>query len=180
MPSVNRYASRVTNGPNRARSSTSHPSGTSTGDRSVVVLTAGSVTGKPPMLRAMPLQTERLLLRDLEPDDLDALAAMFADEEVMRWIGAGGVLGRDVAAGMIERQQRHYLERGWGQWATVERASGRMIGVCGLILWPAIGGREELEVAYLLARDAWGKGFATEAALAIRDYGVGSGRTSCR
>ena len=125
------------------------------------------------MLRAMPLQTERLLLRDLEPDDLDALAAMFADEEVMRWIGAGGVLGRDVAAGMIEREQRHYLERGWGQWATVERASGRMIGVCGLILWPAIGGREELEVAYLLARDAWGKGFATEAALAIRDYGVG-------
>jgi ribosomal-protein-alanine N-acetyltransferase len=124
------------------------------------------------MLRAMPLQTERLLLRDLEPDDLDALAAMFADEEVMRWIGAGGVLGRDVAAGMIERQQRHYLERGWGQWATVERASGRMIGVCGLILWPEIGGREELEVAYLLARDAWGKGFATEAALAIRDYGV--------
>jgi ribosomal-protein-alanine N-acetyltransferase len=120
----------------------------------------------------MPLQTGRLLLRDLEPDDLDALTALFADEEVMRWIGAGGVLGRDVAAGMIERQQRHYLERGWGQWATVERASGRMIGVCGLILWPAIGGREELEVAYLLARDAWGKGFATEAALAIRDYGV--------
>ena len=120
----------------------------------------------------MPLQTGRLLLRDLEPEDLDVLTALFADEEVMRWIGAGGVLGRDVAAGMIERQQHHYLERGWGQWATVERASGRMIGVCGLILWSSMGGSEELEVAYLLARDAWGKGFATEAATAIRDYGV--------
>jgi len=120
----------------------------------------------------MPLQTERLLLRDLETDDLDDLAAIFADEEVMRWIGGGGVLGRDVAAGMIERQRQHYADRGWGQWATIERASGRMIGVCGLILWPAMDGREELEVAYLLARDAWHQGFATEAALAIRDYGV--------
>ena len=120
----------------------------------------------------MPLETDRLLLRDLEPDDLDDLAAIFADEEAMRWIGAGGVLGRDVAAGMIEREQRHYRERGWGQWATVERASGHVIGVCGLILWPAIGGREELEVAYLLARHAWGKGYATEAAAAIRDHAL--------
>lgn len=120
----------------------------------------------------MTIETERLLLRDLEPEDLDDLAAMFADAEVMRWIGGGGVLGRDVAEGMIERQRRHYADRGWGQWATVERATGRMIGVCGLILWSSMGGSEELEVAYLLARDAWGKGFATEAATAIRDYGV--------
>ena len=120
----------------------------------------------------MTIETERLVLRDLEPGDLDALAAMFADEEVMRWIGGGGVLGRDVAEGMIERQRRHYAERGWGQWATVERVTGRMIGVCGLILWPSMGGHEELEVAYLLAREAWGKGYATEAATAIRDVGV--------
>ena len=120
----------------------------------------------------MMIATARLALRDLAPDDLDDLAAMFDDEEVMRWIGGGGVLGRDVAEGMIERQRRHYAERGWGQWGTVERATGRMIGVCGLIPWPSMGGREELEVAYLLARDAWGKGFVTEAALAIRDFGV--------
>src|SRR6187200_1415095 len=47
VPSANRYASRVTNGPNRPPSSTSHPSGTSTGARLVVVLTAGSLTGTP-------------------------------------------------------------------------------------------------------------------------------------
>jgi RimJ/RimL family protein N-acetyltransferase len=46
-----------------------------------------------------------------------------------------------------------------------------MIGLCGLILWPDIEGREELEVAYILARDAWGKGYATEAAAAVRDVG---------
>jgi RimJ/RimL family protein N-acetyltransferase len=118
------------------------------------------------------IETDRLLLRDLDPSDEDALTEIFADDEVMRYIGAGGVLGRDVARGMIEREREHYDERGWGQWATVERASGRFIGVCGLILWPDIDGRQELEVAYLLARDAWGVGYATEAAAAIRDLGA--------
>jgi ribosomal-protein-alanine N-acetyltransferase len=118
------------------------------------------------------IETERLLLRDLEPADEDALAGVFADPEVMRFIGRGGVLGRDVARRMIERERQHYAARGWGEWATVERGSGRFIGICGLIEWPDIDGRQELEVAYLLARDAWGVGFATEAAVAIRDFGT--------
>jgi [ribosomal protein S5]-alanine N-acetyltransferase len=118
------------------------------------------------------IDTHRLVLRDLEPADTDAIAAIFADEEVMRFIGAGGVLDRDVVVRMIDRERRGYAERGWGQWATVERATGRCIGVCGLLLWPDIDGQEELEVAYLLARDAWGNGYVTEAAAAIRDVGV--------
>jgi ribosomal-protein-alanine N-acetyltransferase len=117
------------------------------------------------------IETDRLVLRDLEPEDENALAAMFADEEVMRWIGAGGVLGGDVARRVIERERGHYAERGWGEWATTERDSGRMIGLCGLILWPDIEGREELEVAYILAHDTWGRGYATEAAAAVRDVG---------
>ncbi len=118
------------------------------------------------------IETDRLVLRDLEPADTDAIAAIVADEEVMRFIGAGGVLSRDLVVRMIERERQGYAERGWGQWATVERATGRCIGVCGLILWPDIDGQEELEVAYLLARDLWGKGYATEAATAIRDIGA--------
>jgi ribosomal-protein-alanine N-acetyltransferase len=118
------------------------------------------------------IETGRLMLRDLEPGDADDLAAIFADDEVMRWIGSGGALDRKVAVRMIERERQHYAERGWGEWATVERDSGRFIGVCGLILWPDIDGREELEVAYLLARNAWGAGYATEAAGAIRDVGL--------
>ena len=118
------------------------------------------------------IETERLVLRELEPADLDALAAVFADPEVMRFIGRGGVLDRDVARRIIEREREHYAERGWGEWATVEHGTGRFIGLCGLILWPDIDGNEELEVAYLLARDAWGVGYGTEAATAIRDVGV--------
>jgi [ribosomal protein S5]-alanine N-acetyltransferase len=118
------------------------------------------------------LETPRLSLRELIDDDLDALAAMFADAEVMRFIGVGGVLGRDRAERTIERQQTAYRERGYGEWATVDRESGAMIGLCGLIRWPDIDGAEELEVAYLLARDAWGRGLGTEAATAIRDHAI--------
>jgi [ribosomal protein S5]-alanine N-acetyltransferase len=116
------------------------------------------------------LETARLTLRELVPGDLDALAGLYADDEVMRFIGAGGALGRDEAERYIERQMTAYRERGHGEWATVLRESGETIGLCGLIVWPDIDGAEELEVAYLLARDAWGKGLGTEVATAIRDW----------
>jgi ribosomal-protein-alanine N-acetyltransferase len=118
------------------------------------------------------LETARLTLRPLTPGDLDALASMYADPEVMRYIGTGGPRGRDDAARYIDRQLDTYAERGFGEWATVLRESGDMVGLCGLIVWPDIGGTAELEVAYMLARDAWGKGLATEAAGAIRDWAV--------
>lgn len=118
------------------------------------------------------LHTERLVLRRLAPADAGDFAALHADPEVMRFIGAGGVLTRDRAQRSIERQQTEYRERGFGQWATVDRETGDMVGLCGLIRWPDIDGAEELEVAYLLARAAWGRGLGTEAAAAIRDHAV--------
>lgn len=126
------------------------------------------------MTAAVVIETSRLLLRELEPGDLDALAALYADEAVMRYIGQGGVLPREDAARYIDRQRAHYRERGFGEWATVEKASGDTVGLCGLILWPDIDGAEELEVAYMLARRAWGRGLATEAAAAIRDHASGA------
>jgi [ribosomal protein S5]-alanine N-acetyltransferase len=113
------------------------------------------------------IETKRLFLRELAPSDDAAVAAMFADPDVMKFVGAGGVLELEDAQRMIERERKHYAERGWGQWATVERATGRMVGVCGLIEWPDIDGAEELEVAYLLAKPYWGKGYATEVAAVI-------------
>lgn len=118
------------------------------------------------------IETSRLTMRELVDDDLDALTVMFADPEVMRFIGAGGVLDRDRAAKLIARQRAEYVDRGFGEWATVERATGAMIGLCGLIRWPDIDGVEELEVAYLLDRPAWGRGLGTEAAAAMRDHAV--------
>lgn len=115
--------------------------------------------------------TERLLFRELQDTDVDALAEMYADPEVMRFIGTGGVRTWDDAARSVAKQQEEYRTRGYGEWATVRRDTGEMIGQCGIIRWPDVDGVEEIEVAYLLARSAWGQGFGTEAAIGIRDWG---------
>lgn len=116
------------------------------------------------------IETDRLRLRELTPADEDALAAMFADPEVMTWIGSGGVRPRADARKVLERELAGYAERGYGEWALTRRDDDEMIGLCGLIDWPDVDGRPETEVAYLLRRDAWGRGYATEAATAIRDH----------
>jgi RimJ/RimL family protein N-acetyltransferase len=118
------------------------------------------------------IETPRLRLRELTAQDEDSLAAMFADPEVMTWIGQGGVLGRDAVQRVLQRELEGYAERGYGEWALTVRGSDEMIGLCGLIDWPGLEGRDELEVAYLLGRAWWGRGFATEAAAAIRDWAV--------
>ena len=114
------------------------------------------------MLRGMndTITTERLTLRPFGPADLDAYAAMCADAEVMRHIGGGGPVGRDVAWGQIAFFLGHWPLRGYGMWAIEHRASGALIGRAGFINpegWPG------LELGWLLARDAWGHGYATEA-----------------
>ena len=109
------------------------------------------------------LGTERLVLRQFEARDLDAYAAMSADAEVMRYIGQGGPVGRDAAWGQLAFFLGHWTLRGYGMWALELRTSGRLIGRVGFINpegWPG------LELGWLLARDAWGHGYATEACVA--------------
>ncbi len=118
----------------------------------------------------MLIETPRLIVRELEPGDLDRVAAIYADPDVMRFIGRGGVLTREHAERAIERERAHSTERGFGEGATVIRETGELIGVCGLIVWPDIDGAQEVEVAYLLDRPWWGRGYATEVATAIRDF----------
>ena len=106
------------------------------------------------------LETARLVLRGLEEDDLDGYATMTGDGEVMRYIGDGHVLDRDQAWREIAIHLGHWRLRGYGQWALERRDDGRLVGRAGL--WnPA--GWPGLEVGWMLARDAWGSGYATEA-----------------
>jgi RimJ/RimL family protein N-acetyltransferase len=121
----------------------------------------------------MRIETPRLIVRELDQGDLDRLAAIYADPEVMRFIGMGGPLPRERAATAIERERANLAERGYGEGATILRETGEFIGVCGLIVWPDIDGAQELEVAYLLDGPWWGKGLATEVAGAIRDFALG-------
>ena len=114
------------------------------------------------------LNTERLVLRAFTEADLDAYAAMSADAEVMRHIGAGGPVGRDVAWRQMALFAGHWALRGYGMWAVEERASGALVGRAGFLNpegWPAN------ELGWLLARPYWGRGYAHEAARAARRHG---------
>lgn len=113
------------------------------------------------------LQTERLILRMLRESDLDAYAEMLADPEVTRFIGNGQPVARWEAWRNMAMMVGHWQLRGYGQWGVEERASGRMIGRIGCWNpegWPGI------EVGWLLRRDCWGRGLATEGARAAMNY----------
>jgi hypothetical protein len=111
--------------------------------------------------------TERLLLRAFGEDDLDAYAAMLADEEVVRFVG--GLQSREDAWRNMALLLGHWTLRGYGWWAVCDRSTGALLGRCGLWFpegWP------ELEVGWAFARSAWGNGYATEAAAAAIAWGA--------
>jgi RimJ/RimL family protein N-acetyltransferase len=114
-------------------------------------------------------ETERLILREFTLDDLDDMAALFADPEVMRF--SLGTKSREQTERWIKGCQEDYSPERWGfgLWAVVLKEGGDLIGFCGLSRFDDIDGRPEVEVGYRLARRFWGQGFATEAALATRD-----------
>ncbi len=111
----------------------------------------------------LTLETERLVLRPFRDDDLDAYAAMCADPEVVRYIGARSVLSREDAWRQMAMFMGHWQLRGFGIWAVEEQATGALVGRVGLYFpegWP------DRELAWTLARPYWGRGFALEAARA--------------
>jgi len=116
----------------------------------------------------MILETARLILRELVPEDADAMERILSDPETMRYYPAP--FDRAGVEAWIERNRRRYAVDGHGLWAVVLKSSGEVIGNCGLIK-QQVDGSEELEVGYHLRRDHWGKGYATEAAQACREYG---------
>lgn len=113
--------------------------------------------------------TDRLLLRSWRDADLDPWAAMNADPEVREHLG--GVLTREQAQASLRWFQEGIDRDGYGFWALEERATGELIGMAGLDAVDEEAPVEGVEIGWRLARHAWGKGYATEAARAVLDYG---------
>ena len=113
------------------------------------------------------LETPRLRLRQLTPADLDFMAEMLADAEVMRYYPRR--LTRDLSADWIARQMARYVADGHGLWLALERKTGNPVGQVGLVR-QVVNGADECEVGYLIHHPFWRHGFAAEGALACRDY----------
>ncbi len=118
----------------------------------------------------MILETKRLLLRRLLADDLDSLYALYCDPEVKKYIPDAPLTCEETREELEWFLNGHPKQPQLGLWATIHKESNQFIGRCGLLPW-TIDQREEVEVAYLLAKAYWGQGLGTEAAQAILNYG---------
>jgi ribosomal-protein-alanine N-acetyltransferase len=116
------------------------------------------------------LKTERLILREMTPDDADGLFRIYHEPDVFKYMARGAPQSVEVERAGIERHVGHYERHGFGLWATILRESGELIGRCGLIA-QQVDGIDDIEVGYLLSPRFWGRGLASEAARASRDFG---------
>ncbi len=111
------------------------------------------------------LETDRLILRPLDEKDIDAIFAMRSDPEVMRFIREPQ--NRDESANWVGLVSSLWATEQIGFCAMVEKSLGKFVGWCGLWRLKETG---EIEVGYAVAKEFWGKGYATEAALKFLDY----------
>ena len=98
-------------------------------------------------------ETKRLLLRKLTPNDVAATKNI---DEIKEWIS------------LVQKSYDHY---GYGPWALIHKFSNQFLGYCGLCVQEDIDGNDEIEILYGLIRQNWGKGYATEAATRVYEYG---------
>lgn len=117
------------------------------------------------------VETERLVLREITRVDLPILFRIFGDAESMRFYPRAKSL-EETEAWFEKLAFRSYAENGFGLWGIVEKATGELIGDCGVTLQPTPQGLEP-EIGYHLRREWLGRGYAVEAAAACRDFGLG-------
>ena len=115
----------------------------------------------------MPLiETERLRLRIICRQDLDDLANLFADPDVVKYVGDGKPASREVAEKTVDSIIAHWQKHGFGRWVAADKANGTFLGFGGL---RSLSGTPE--VVYHLTKRNWGKGIATELARAALRFG---------
>lgn len=115
----------------------------------------------------MEIETERLFLREMNMDDYDALYAVLADPDIMQHYPY--TFDEKRVRVWINRNIERYQIFGFGLWAVCLKDTGEMIGDCGLTM-QSIGGVIKPEIGYHIRKDMQRKGFAKEAALAVRDW----------
>lgn len=124
------------------------------------------------MTAAPRLETERLVLRALEDADAPLLLQNFQDPIASRyWFTPDRSI--EEALARVTKAAQAWRENGFGDWAVVEKSSGRFLGFCGL---HDISGMSEVNVGYLLGSPFWGRGYGTEACRRAIRFGFDEAR----
>jgi len=113
----------------------------------------------------LPIETDRLLIREFEPDDVDSMTAVYGDARVMEHVCVG-VLDRERTAALLTQYREAQERDGFSTWALVEKASGAVVGDAGFGVYLPTA---EPELGYTLAAAVWGRGYGFEAARACVD-----------
>ena len=116
------------------------------------------------------LETRRLMLRRLLPEDLDSLFALYRDQDVRRHFPEGTLTYEETKEELEWFRHGHPEHPQLGLWATIHKETDRFIGRCGLLPW-IIDRTLEVEIAYLLDKRYWNQGLGAEAAQALVRHG---------
>ena len=118
----------------------------------------------------LPIESERLLMRSFVVEtDSESMLAVYGDPHVMRFIPGGALTDIGAVRSTLETHTRAQQTQGFSSWAIVERKTGRVIGDAGFGIFEPTG---DIELGYTLARNCWGRGYATEAAKACLAAGL--------
>ncbi|MBU8773236.1 GNAT family N-acetyltransferase [Cytobacillus oceanisediminis] len=114
------------------------------------------------------ISTERLLLRKMTKEDTGNLMEIFSDPVAMRYYPS--IKNESETMEWIEWTKNNYDKYGVGLWIVEDKVTGEFLGQCGIVP-QEVDGVMEMEIGYLFVRRVWGKGYASEAVLAWKNYG---------
>ncbi|MBO6517737.1 MAG: GNAT family N-acetyltransferase [Bacteroidia bacterium] len=112
------------------------------------------------------IETKRLLIRSFALTDVDSYAELVSDPEVMRFIGNGEPQSQMEAKNYVEECMTSFNELGWSRYAVTLKDTDEFIGFCGFKKY-----RGEIDLGWRYHKKYWGKGFGSEAAEAVLEYG---------
>ncbi|MBM7572400.1 GNAT family N-acetyltransferase [Aquibacillus albus] len=119
----------------------------------------------------MGIETERLRLRDMKENDKDNLLEIFSDPIAMKYYPS--TKNEEETVRWITWTRNNYRKFGVGLWVVEDKDTGKFLGQCGIVP-QKIDGEVQMEIGYSFLREVWGRGFATEAARACKEYGIGT------
>jgi ribosomal-protein-alanine N-acetyltransferase len=119
------------------------------------------------------IETERLILRELDSSDLNGMFELDSNPEVHKYLGNNPIIDKKQLVKIIELVRQQYLDNGIGRWAIIEKKTGNFVGWSGLkLVKETINNHYNYyDLGYRLVQNYWGKGYASESAKAALDYG---------